>query len=638
MADTIGTNTGDLKLTVYDKWQAPDRDSPGTIVFGGTPLTKLNENLDTLLRMDGANGMDEAEVLRTTGRDLSRPRRWHKIFERMGLMYRIGSVTHVSPLGRKLLDLDTRIQAEALSIPRDVAITVLDVLKKYQLKNPLDETEEARYPDNCTVHPYYAIWRAADELDGKLHWDELNRELMHIMRDEELEEIIDRIRSARAQADYDPEKGGSANVPLRDRCHEQSSAPTGKTPEGQIRDQKMTPFFRRAGFGGLLLTNPGATGGGYWSIPDNVRDLVHEAVATPPTFRVFNSVDDWSAYFFSCSEEPRPISRISDLDLSIIIDQLKNVAPDLVFADELVARLITSLNSSDRAHLVILRGVSGTGKTRLVSALARAVYADPSLHAPELTMIPVRPDWTDSAPLLGYFSPIERKYIRPLFLRTLIEADSNRNKPYFICLDEMNLARVEYYLAECLSAMESGEPIHIERQSDTTVPENLVWPANVYLFGTINIDESTQSISDKVLDRAQVIDTSDISLKPLLARWLENCSYLDAESRVIVEQILTDIWETLKLNNAHFGYRTAKAIIRYVDEAVGRTAGIVDLTTAIDSQIEQKILPKLRGEEDQWIDTLDNLIVQTSTYERTQRLLIKMRSDLERYGSFQFWG
>lgn len=637
MPETTEAAAGSTGPEIFNKWQAPDRDSPGTIVFGGTPLTELNENLDTLLRMDGANGMDEEEVRRITGREMRRPRRWHKIFERMGLMYRDGNVTRVSPLGRKLLDLDTRIQAEARSLPRDIARTVLTVLKKFQLKNPLDETEDARYPDNCTVHPYYAIWRAADELDGKLHWDELNRELMRVMRDDELEEVIDRIRSARERPDYDPEHGGSTAAPLRDRCYDQNTAPPGKTPEGQIRDQKTTPFFRRAGFGGLLLANPGQSGGGYWTIPDGVRDLVHEAVSTPPTFRAFDSVDDWHAYFFSFSDEPRPLTRVSDLELSSIIEQLKTVASDLVFEDALVARLITSLNAADRSHFVILRGVSGTGKTRLVSALAKAVYADPTLRFPELTMIPVRPDWTDSAPLLGYFSPIERKYIRPPFLRALIEAGSNREKPYFICLDEMNLARVEYYFAECLSAMESGEPIHIERQSDTTVPETLSWPSNAYLFGTINIDESTISISDKVLDRAQVIDTSEINLEPLLVRWLGECAHLDETARNTVQGVIMDIWNTLKNNDAHFGFRTAKAIVRYVDEAVGRTAGVVDLTTAIDSQIEQKILPKLRGDEDRWLDTLEKLIEQTIAYNRTQRLLAKMRADLDRYGSFQFW-
>ncbi len=634
---TDSHSSTDQKIEYYSKWQAPDRDSASTIEFQNEPFTKLGDQLSVLLRMDGANGMDEDAIKRATGAELKRPRRWHKIYERMGLMYRVGNNTQISPLGRMLLDLDNRIKAESKSIPREIARHALAILVKYQLNNPLENGGSGQYPASCTVHPYYAILRAADELDGKIHWDELNRELMRIMTDEELEEAIDRIKVSREQPDYNPEKGGSAKAPLRDRCYDQKDAPMGKTPEGQIRDQKTTPWFRRAGFGGLLLSNPGQIGQGYWSIPEDVRDLVHQAVSSPPVFMPTESVEDWQAYFCSLSSDSQPVKDVAELDFVKILPALKLVAPELSFSEKLVACLVTSLNASENGNFVILKGVSGTGKTRIVSTLAKAVYEDRELTAPELTMIPVRPDWTDSAPLLGYYSPIEQKYVSPPFLQTLIEAKANKGKPYFVCLDEMNLARVEYYLAECLSAMESGEPIAIERQSDTSVPERIWWPKNLYLFGTINVDESTLSISDKVLDRAQVIDTSEIVLEPLVNRWLNECINLEDNEKTIVQEILLAIWNQLKVNHSHFGFRTAKAIIKYIDEAVGRSAGHISLLEAIDSQIVQKILPKLRGDEDQWIDTLESLASLTSSYPNTRKVIDRMKVDMERYGNFQYW-
>lgn len=622
----------------FGQWQAADRDTPGTIEFKEPPYTELNDKLSIFLKMDGANAMDEGEVLKVTGIQLSRPRRYHKIFERMGLLYRVGKVTKVSSLGKKVLETDRLFRSQAENAPKEIAKAALAVLKKYQLKNPVDE-EVGEYPASCDVHPYYVIWKAADELEGKLHWDEFNREIMRVLREDELAEVIDRIRTARKEPDYDPVKGGSATAPLRDRCYNQTDAPAGKTPDGQIRDQITSPWFKRAGFGGILLDNPGAGGSGYWKIPDGVRDLVHEAVSTAPTFHTFGSVQDWQAYFYSLAEQPVKSLDVHRISLADIKESLQKVAPDLTFKDQLLARVISGFSQSNRKFFTILTGVSGTGKTQLVIALAKAVYQDALISEPQLTIVTVRPDWTDSTGILGYYNPIERRYVRPAFLEALIAADSDRNNPYFVCLDEMNLAKVEYYLAECLSAMESENPIYLDRQTDVTgVPDKLRWPPNLYLFGTVNIDESTQPISDKVADRAQVIDTSDIDIKELMDKWLAESAYLTAEQQAEVSTTLNSIWAELKQQRAHFGFRTTRAIISYIDNAVGRTGGILTLNSALDNQIEQKILPKLRGDGDRWADTLTNLSSIISPFSGSSAIINRMRESLEKYGSFQFWG
>jgi hypothetical protein len=156
---------------------------------------------------------------------------------------------------------------------------------------------------------------------------------------------------------------------------------------------------------------------------------------------------------------------------------------------------------------VILSGLSGSGKTWLTSAYARAVGA-------AYQLAPVAPNWTTNEDLLGYFNPLENRYVDTPFSRFLREAATEATraaragvtaKPYHLVLDEMNLARVEYYFAKFLSAMElraRGESATIELAPTeyVSVPQNLVF------VGTVNVDETTHQFADKVYDRAQLIE------------------------------------------------------------------------------------------------------------------------------------
>ncbi|QQP89837.1 hypothetical protein IGS68_00720 [Skermanella sp. TT6] len=283
--------------------------------------------------------------------------------------------------------------------------------------------------------------------------------------------------------------------------------------------------------------------------------------------------------------------------------------------------------------------MSGTGKSRLVSAVAKAVYDAADVRQPWLTIIEIRPDWRDGAPLLGHYDPIAKQYVKRRFLDALLAASSG-DSPVFVCLDEMNLARVEYYLADCLSAMESGNPIVLDSRGNQEVPEQVQWPRNLYLFGTVNVDESTFSISDKVLDRAQVIDSSDIDLEGPLNAWLNGARSLKQTDRDRVKSIIMGIWNILRTLDAHFGFRTVKAIVNYVDQAIASSDGSLSVDAALEMQVRQKILVKLRGEGERWIDTLSELeevVNRLGTGTKSSVIVSRMSSDLERLGSFQFW-
>lgn len=199
---------------------------------------------------------------------------------------------------------------------------------------------------------------------------------------------------------------------------------------------------------------------------------------------------------------------------------------------------------------LLLAGISGTGKSRIVRELARACWevgSDEYLaqKPSNFEMVQVKPNWHDSSELIGYVSRINgEKYIVGPFLKFLVKALQNPDIPHFLCLDEMNLAPVEQYFAEYLSVVESrrvnedGEvetdPIvdfeatdaykslidqlfvgnEDERRAYLTEEngKRLTLPANLIVVGTVNMDETTFSFSRKVLDRAMTIEMNEVDL------------------------------------------------------------------------------------------------------------------------------
>lgn len=172
--------------------------------------------------------------------------------------------------------------------------------------------------------------------------------------------------------------------------------------------------------------------------------------------KTFEFVDKEDLEHFLLESKPQS-ERVSGVSFSEVLNgdyqqavsyiQSYLVRNDVLYPRHIIENYITLLRTKD---LIILAGDSGSGKTNLVKSFAKAVGG-------KSIIVPVKPNWTSSEDLLGYYNPLERKYLSAPFLEAMIEAQRNPEIPYFICLDEMNLARVEYYFADFLSLLETRD-------------------------------------------------------------------------------------------------------------------------------------------------------------------------------------
>lgn len=304
---------------------------------------------------------------------------------------------------------------------------------------------------------------------------------------------------------------------------------------------------------------------------------------------------------------------ITIFDLAYLTNTLNESG--LIFNDRLITRFVASLLTKP---FIILSGLSGSGKTKLAQAFAQWICQDDSQYC----LVPVGADWTNREPLLGYPNALKTdEYIKPDngALNIIIEANNHPELPYFLILDEMNLSHVERYFADFLSVMESKGEISLfaEGTVNNGVPAKLRLPANLFIIGTVNIDETTYMFSPKVLDRANVIEfrvtkeeiesffanRKEVDMGKLKAQgasmaqsFLElaaNSSF-DNQDLTDTHQTLVNFFEQLKKTGAEFGYRSASEIIRLIHQLSVIDAGL-SANEKLDVAIMQKLLPKLHG-------------------------------------------
>lgn len=313
--------------------------------------------------------------------------------------------------------------------------------------------------------------------------------------------------------------------------------------------------------------------------------------------------------------------------------------PDIAFGPQLVARLHAGLwnRSHPRRHFAVLTGLSGAGKTLLAMCYAKGLWAGQA-GQDGWYVVPVQPGWHDPSSLLGYVNPIDNEvYVRTGFLDFILRAHADPDRPYTVLLDEMNLSHPEQYLAPLLSAMETGGDIELHALGDEVgdVPARIPYPENLILIGTVNMDETTHGLSDKILDRASVIEFWDIDVDGFPG-WKK--TGLDPTSVGLVRELLGTLLKTLRPVRLHFGWRTIGDVIGYVEAATG--GGAFDAHAALDHAIYSKVLPKLRGEDTPRLraafDEVESVLRARNLTESANKVA-ELATDLRSLGSARFW-
>lgn len=325
-------------------------------------------------------------------------------------------------------------------------------------------------------------------------------------------------------------------------------------------------------------------------------------------------------------------------------------------------------------NLVILSGMSGTGKSAIVDMYARTLGLRSDGDENRVLIIPVRPSWNDDSDLLGYVDLIHMVYRASDtgFVKLLVEAskDANKDKLYVVCFDEMNLARVEHYFSQFLSILEKpvgkrrlrlyDEQYRGRLYNSSEYPDEIELKGNIRFVGTVNIDESTYHFADKVLDRANVIS---LHVLPF-TRWerhlytskgaLQEWSYDDYTaitkseentSPTLLKQFLWDFHLILQKTSTGMGIgpRVVKAIETYLAN-LPTEDNMFNLTASegVDLQVKQRVLTKIRGSAEQFetlfddgeesiIDLLDKYS-ELSTFSECRKAISQKKKELKNYG------
>lgn len=343
------------------------------------------------------------------------------------------------------------------------------------------------------------------------------------------------------------------------------------------------------------------------------------------------------------------------------------------YPKEEVINLFLSLKTKP---FVILSGISGTGKTKMVQWFAESLGANEKNG--QFTLIPVRPDWSDGSDLLGYVD-IKGDFKEGPLTKAIRAAQQHPDLPYFVLLDEMNLARVEYYFSDILSVMESrrwedGKVVSSTLLSEEIAKEVITLPNNLYVIGTVNMDETTHPFSKKVLDRANTIEFNRVELdnlsflqdleeidpivighRQLSTKYLHLKDLYKVDTEIIdkVTSELVRINKSLQLINAHIGYRVRDEICFYL--AYNKEGDLMTFEEAFDHCILQKILPRLSGSDSRIDQLLRELYLiftntefqedvediqldeQGASYPKSALKVIEMLRRLKADGFTSFW-
>lgn len=294
-------------------------------------------------------------------------------------------------------------------------------------------------------------------------------------------------------------------------------------------------------------------------------------------------------------------------------------------------------DSKDNEIRKMLEESAQNDKNKKIRLTIEAGIKNTARYSTNSEIIPVGANWTENRHIIGFYNVITKEYESTESLNLLLKAYDNQNSPYFLILDEMNLSHVERYFSNFLSGIESNEPIPLHSHIDSDmldIPQEIKIPPNLFIVGTVNIDETTYMFSPKVLDRANTIEfltypakdymkestdhkelTGDIHYleNPLSDSGIRDWSIIELRNafKEIKTQNGSSLWDVLcdEINvfqmilskaGFDFGFRVINEILRFMYVAwryEKQQNPWQNWERYFDAQIKQKMLPKIHGSQ-----------------------------------------
>lgn len=465
-------------MSEYTSWPSGARD---TTEFPKVDIrldVSFREHLAAFLKMDGLGWNDYNDQREASGQTVadSRMRTNRKMYEKLGLIYKDDSdKIRLSRLGVQMKNLEGDLNREKERILDGLRKTAIDILSRYQLRNPLDEPN---LPVTCDVLPCVCIWKAMRKLDNKINYEEMNRVILHVMQMSELDAAIDKIKAARSQhGSYAGMDSATLDTVLGEAVH--TDQPTAR----------IAPWFSFTGWGGLIIKQ-NTDSEGYRCFVQQSVPILDEYLSNPPKYYDTNDKEDWLKYYIGSAAE-QPIAEDAG------IEQLQDF--------ENVERMKCGCN-------ILLYGVPGCGKSYTIDTN----YIHDAFGVERVVF---HPDYT-YADFVGQIMPqshagrIEYNFTPGPFTVVARDAYMHPDKKYALVIEELNRGNAPGIFGDIFQLLDRDD--NGASKYDITNPDiskvvyrgttkqgstKIKLPSNLCIYATMNTSDQNVFTLDTAFQR-----------------------------------------------------------------------------------------------------------------------------------------